>query len=94
MTSTARNKQGNKTFSSVAYKILYNDTRSPSDSNISQMLDALLTSTTLTTANEHDLLDLLVSGCKTINYADEQFVLKFSKIIFTVCNKHQVRLRH
>ncbi|CAG8467088.1 2678_t:CDS:10 [Paraglomus brasilianum] len=92
MTSTLRNKQGNKTFSSVAYKILYNDIRSLSDSNINQMLDALLASTTLTTANEQDLIDLLVSGCKTINYADEHFVLKFSKIIFIVCNKHQINL--
>ncbi|CAG8437478.1 9765_t:CDS:10 [Scutellospora calospora] len=69
---------------------------SSSDSNsydIEQILEVLL-STNLNPSNtfEHDLLELLVSGCNTINMTDEHMTSKFSRIIFTFCSRHMVRL--
>ncbi|CAG8711294.1 33767_t:CDS:1, partial [Racocetra persica] len=57
--------------------------------NIDQILQVLI-STNLNPSNtfEHDLLELLVSGCNTINTADEHVASKFSRIIFTFCSRH------
>ncbi|KAF0524602.1 ARM repeat-containing protein [Gigaspora margarita] len=65
----------------------------PNSYDIGQILEVLI-STNLNPSNtfEHDLLELLISGCNIINIADQHVTSKFSRIIFTFCSRHMVRL--
>ncbi|CAJ0836243.1 12715_t:CDS:10, partial [Entrophospora sp. SA101] len=61
--------------------------------DLRQLIEVLL-ATNLTTDNtfEKDLLELLLSGCQTINCTDEQLTSKFSKIIFNFTSKRMIHL--
>ncbi|RHZ85019.1 hypothetical protein Glove_73g36 [Diversispora epigaea] len=61
--------------------------------DIDQILEVLI-STNLNTSNtfDHDLLELLVSGCHAINPGEEHVASKFSRIVFTFCSKRMVNL--
>nr|CAG8445665.1 6583_t:CDS:10 [Entrophospora candida] len=91
-------------FPDISRKILranYPSILSSSNSNnktsqqpdLRQLIEVLL-ATNLTTDNtfEKDLLELLLSGCQTINCTDEQLTSKFSKIIFNFTSKRMIHL--
>ena len=67
------------------------DNKKRQQPDLRQLVEVLL-ATNLNTDNtfEKDLLELLLSGCQTINCTDEQLTSRFSKIIFNFTNKRMV----